>query len=142
MYLRSEGRCGICHSPVTPLDVVIDHIIPYARGGTDSPVNMQIAHRECNANKAARMPGETKRGTAIPPPPSDRDKERWTVTIQQAAEQLGTSPPEVRQAIDSGALPAVQLPGRQWRIVEADLERFIAEHQEALDAFLRGEQSE
>lgn len=33
----------------------VDHIIPWARGGTDDPDNLQLMHRVCNAQKGTRI---------------------------------------------------------------------------------------
>lgn len=34
----------------------VDHIIPWSRGGTNDPQNLQLVHRVCNAQKGVRMP--------------------------------------------------------------------------------------
>lgn len=33
----------------------VDHIIPWSRGGTDNPENLQLMHRVCNAQKGTRI---------------------------------------------------------------------------------------
>jgi 5-methylcytosine-specific restriction endonuclease McrA len=47
--------CGLCGGEVPPGDVHIDHIHPVARGGTDHPDNLQVAHSTCNVRKGARI---------------------------------------------------------------------------------------
>ena len=37
----------------------VDHIVPYSRGGKTIPSNGQLAHRECNASKNAKLPTGT-----------------------------------------------------------------------------------
>jgi 5-methylcytosine-specific restriction endonuclease McrA len=33
----------------------MDHIVPFAAGGTHEPANVQLAHRVCNSRKGARL---------------------------------------------------------------------------------------
>lgn len=51
LYDRDDGVCGICKTPVEPEDMHIDHVIPIARGGSNTPANLQIAHSTCNLRK-------------------------------------------------------------------------------------------
>ena len=62
VYHRDGPACGICgeHVDITlrrgddPVRCAsVDHIIPLARGGTDDPTNLQLAHLGCNQRKAA-----------------------------------------------------------------------------------------
>lgn len=51
VYNRCKGRCGICGKFV-PFDVfTIDHIVPLAKGGTNTMENLQCAHSWCNLIK-------------------------------------------------------------------------------------------
>jgi len=50
------------------------------------------------------------------------------LTVAQAAERLNTSARTVRNYINSGRLPAIQIATREWRIEEDDLEEFIRLH--------------
>lgn len=34
----------------------VDHIIPWSRGGTNHPTNLQLLHRVCNAQKGTKLP--------------------------------------------------------------------------------------
>lgn len=34
----------------------VDHIVPWSRGGTNDPNNLQLLHRKCNAEKGVSMP--------------------------------------------------------------------------------------
>lgn len=60
---RTQPACALCGEPIDytitdrlhPRAFVADHIIPLARGGTDTLPNKQPAHRDCNAKKAARL---------------------------------------------------------------------------------------
>ena len=74
--LSTQDTCGICGRPVDktlgkvrqedgtykwhPMSPVVDEIIPISKGG--SPYdrdNCQLAHRICNAHKAAKVPKRT-----------------------------------------------------------------------------------
>lgn len=56
MVIARDGlMCGICGEDVPADDVHIDHIRPVARGGTDDPGNLQVAHSRCNMRKGARV---------------------------------------------------------------------------------------
>ena len=69
LFVRDDGRCRICgghtdpHVPNNHPDApTADHIIPRARGGTDTMRTLQLAHRRCNEAKRDR-----------PPPPNAAD---------------------------------------------------------------------
>lgn len=56
---KHGGRCVYCGCEVAVRkrqgrrldDATIDHVIPYARGGTDAWTNLVLACRECNESK-------------------------------------------------------------------------------------------
>lgn len=49
---RDGNHCGICTLSFTGSDtIVIDHILAVADGGIDEGLNIQLAHRACNARK-------------------------------------------------------------------------------------------
>jgi endogenous inhibitor of DNA gyrase (YacG/DUF329 family) len=58
IYERDGWICQLCMLPIdraqvvpAPLAVVLDHVIPLARGGTHEPGNVQCAHFLCNSIK-------------------------------------------------------------------------------------------
>lgn len=60
---RDGSNCGICGSPVDMtlrkpnlMSPSVDHIYPRARGGTNDPANLQLAHLLCNTTKQDRVP--------------------------------------------------------------------------------------
>jgi transcriptional regulator with XRE-family HTH domain len=59
LYTQVGGLCGVCAESVDPAEVVVDHVVPLTRGGTDDLANMQITHRRCNQRKGRRLPEET-----------------------------------------------------------------------------------
>lgn len=51
--------CGIpvtTHDPQLPTHAELDHIVPVARGGTDTRDNVQVLCRKCNRRKGTKMP--------------------------------------------------------------------------------------
>lgn len=56
--INSRGNiCAICGKPITNMnDITIDHIIPLSKGGMTTLENCQLAHFECNQEKANDLP--------------------------------------------------------------------------------------
>jgi 5-methylcytosine-specific restriction endonuclease McrA len=61
LWTSQSGRCAICGEPMpatrweTPHATVwkkrrptLDHVRPRAKGGSDAPSNLQLAHAACN----------------------------------------------------------------------------------------------
>lgn len=57
VYALSGGKCGICGSELSRLEMHIDHVVPLALGGEHSYANVQAAHKKCNSRKGARWSG-------------------------------------------------------------------------------------
>lgn len=51
-------RCYWCRGPTAKRDRHIDHIIPIARGGSDTVGNLCVSCRPCNMSKHTKMPEE------------------------------------------------------------------------------------
>ena len=58
---RGHPPCAICGQPIDyslhfldPMAYVVDHVIPFAKGGPDTIANKQAAHRACNRSKGDR----------------------------------------------------------------------------------------
>jgi len=51
-----DHLCGICGKPILSFeDCEVDHIIPYSKGGTTTPDNAQLTHRNCNRKKRDKI---------------------------------------------------------------------------------------
>ena len=67
IYGLDKGRCHICGKSVKYHKAVLDHIIPMAISGrgdvesSDEYWNLRLAHRGCNARRAAALiPGQLR----------------------------------------------------------------------------------
>jgi 5-methylcytosine-specific restriction endonuclease McrA len=56
VFVRDEGRCGICGDPVDLNDWHLDHVRPLSKGGKHLYENVQVAHPVCNRRKGAKWP--------------------------------------------------------------------------------------
>lgn len=62
-FTGSSSLCNICSLPLAPgvvsrqhhLFTTVDHIIPLAKGGKDTPANRALAHNLCNRLKGDRL---------------------------------------------------------------------------------------
>ena len=55
VFERDGYRCRYCGSGA---NLSIDHMVPFSKGGTDSPLNLVARCRSCNSRKGARTPEE------------------------------------------------------------------------------------
>ena len=62
VYARDGWICYLCEQPVPigvhhldPRAPTLDHVMPLARGGTHTLVNVKLAHRSCNTLKGVRV---------------------------------------------------------------------------------------
>jgi HNH endonuclease len=60
---RDAWTCWVCGGavdpdspPGSPHAPSVDHVIPRARGGTNDPGNLRLAHRRCNGQRGSRLP--------------------------------------------------------------------------------------
>lgn len=51
--VRRDGQiCQKCYEPVRDDQVEFDHIIPFGKGGSSTPENLRLLHRDCNREKS------------------------------------------------------------------------------------------
>lgn len=60
VHKRARGRCEYCGTKLTLQEGVVDHIVPYSRGGYSTLTNFARACWSCNKLKGARTPQEWK----------------------------------------------------------------------------------
>jgi 5-methylcytosine-specific restriction endonuclease McrA len=60
LFHRDRHVCGYCAGPFSHSKLTRDHIIPYARGGQDTWMNVVTACRGCNERKGSRLPEEAQ----------------------------------------------------------------------------------
>lgn len=53
--VRQGTRCAICGFEMRAADYEVDHIIPVARGGSDTARNLRLTHRECNRKRGTKI---------------------------------------------------------------------------------------
>lgn len=49
---RDGGQCVVCGSEV---DMTLDHILPWSKGGPDTAANLRVLCRPCNSSKGAKV---------------------------------------------------------------------------------------
>lgn len=61
---RGRPPCHLCGQPINydaghlaPDSYTVDHVMPLAKGGTDTLDNKAAAHRACNRAKSDALPG-------------------------------------------------------------------------------------
>ena len=59
----SDWTCWICGGGIDragpaagPWAASVDHVLPRARGGTNDPANLRLAHRRCNGARGSALP--------------------------------------------------------------------------------------
>ena len=56
---KQDGKCAICSKGFESMkDITFDHIMPISKGGDDEIDNLQLAHFQCNQDKADMTPEE------------------------------------------------------------------------------------
>lgn len=59
MWKSLPHTCSRCGKRIESIrDMHVDHIVPLAKGGTDTLDNMQLLHKACNLSKGAELPKE------------------------------------------------------------------------------------
>lgn len=59
IYERDGGRCHICGHAVAKSKFTLDHLVPLSKGGSHTALNVAVAHRKCNSQRAAgRLPAQ------------------------------------------------------------------------------------
>ena len=54
VFARDGGRCYACRASLTPDEAQVDHLVPWAAGGTTTMPNLALICAGCNASKQHR----------------------------------------------------------------------------------------
>lgn len=82
LYFEQSGCCNGCSHNYPPRNLEVDHVVPTARGGTDTDGNKQLLCGACNKSKSVRpmadfwrklIAGKTVRGIPQTVPQRIRD---------------------------------------------------------------------
>lgn len=75
IFSRDGYQCRYCGRQSDVVELVIDHVIPVAQGGTNDIENLITACTDCNAGKAARTPAQSA--------PSETDRLRLAQEMRE-----------------------------------------------------------
>lgn len=89
---RDNHTCRYCRSVDNPLTV--DHVIPVALGGSDSPDNLVAACRDCNAGKASTSPDDATVAQVTD------DAIRWAKAMALASKRAGRARAKLDRQVD------------------------------------------
>lgn len=78
---RDNHTCRYCGASAPDVELVVDHVVPRALGGTNDPSNLVTACRECNSGKASTSPDEHFVAAV-----EDHDQ-RWREAMRRAADE-------------------------------------------------------
>jgi 5-methylcytosine-specific restriction endonuclease McrA len=54
LWRAQHGQCALCHEPLDPQQMDIDHKEPWIKTGRTNFYELQAAHPHCNRRKGAR----------------------------------------------------------------------------------------
>lgn len=74
VFRRDGFACRYCGATASTTTLTIDHVVPVALGGTDDPVNLVTACKDCNAGKSSSTPDP-----------------RWVAEIAQSAAEWASA---------------------------------------------------
>lgn len=77
---RDEFKCRYCMTATPGIQLVVDHVMPKALGGTDDPSNLVTACEPCNSGKTSSAPDASLIASA------NDDQLRWALAMKRAAQ--------------------------------------------------------
>ena len=92
---RDDHTCQYCGAKAPEAQMTVDHVMPVALGGDDTPRNLTTACSDCNSGKSSILPGsplvESVQGAAA----------EWAARSAQAAAKLRAEYQESEESVDS-----------------------------------------
>lgn len=79
---RDQHRCKYCGRSAPEVRLTVDHVVPEALGGGDTPDNLVAACSDCNSGKSATSPDE------ITVADVQADALRWAAAVRAAAQDM------------------------------------------------------
>lgn len=79
---RDQHRCKYCGRSAPEVRLTVDHVIPEALGGPDTPDNLVAACSDCNSGKSATSPDEATVADVR------ADALRWAAAVHAAAHDM------------------------------------------------------
>jgi hypothetical protein len=79
ILLRDNHRCRYCGATANEAQLVVDHVIPEALGGSSEPSNLVTACQPCNAGKTSTNPSAATVDDVA------ADQLRWAMAMEKAA---------------------------------------------------------
>ena len=145
---RDGLNCQICHKPLPKtyyrVNIEIDHIVPWARGGSTVISNLRLAHRKCNHKRGAPTYGELLTDENVDFDEDDyifnSDESRNNgfnrVVIQQVATRMGV---DMRKKKSSSVVCSIKGCKRK---LELSYERRLIEVDSPMDDLSEGQLAE
>ncbi len=108
----SGGTCYHCGKALHPIsDFHVDHLVPVAKGGTDTRDNLVASCQRCNRRKATKAspfsPRELRTQTRVPP--------QGYAGVAIVRQWLGITLNDANQLVAEGRLKEWRLPGHEHR---------------------------
>lgn len=79
---RDNHTCQSCGRKAPDVELAIDHVIPVALGGSDSPSNLRATCRDCNSGKSSIPPDAGLVDSVA------AEAQRWSDAVKQASDEL------------------------------------------------------
>jgi len=57
-FLDTDGACPYCGVGINPLHCSFDHVVPFDRGGENTPANIVACCMSCQRSKSTKLPVE------------------------------------------------------------------------------------
>jgi 5-methylcytosine-specific restriction endonuclease McrA len=110
---RADGKCEACKAVLKPKEGEVDHILPCALGGDNSPANGRLLCRVCHTEKTASDVRRTRKADRQ----RDKNNGAWKPPSKKMTGRGFTKTDKPRK-IDKKGFPPLGRPGLARQIVE------------------------
>lgn len=119
---RDNHACRYCGATAATSPLTVDHVVPRALGGGDSPANLVAACKDCNAGKSSSSPDEALVAQI------NEDAVRWAAARKRAVELVALD----RRARKERVAPLVA----DWRLWDKDLSYLPHDYEQTVTTWL------